>query len=84
MFPQVPYSPTPYMMPPSLPPIYPDFTNAYGFIGNGNPPRPFPNSNNGSRSFSGSKPNGGYRGSNFGNGRGQFSGPKQSGGTWQS
>ncbi|KAM0996803.1 hypothetical protein ACFX2C_006763 [Malus domestica] len=56
MFPQVPYSPTSYMMPLSVPHIYPDFTNVYGFIGNGNLPRPFPNSNNGSRSFFGSKP----------------------------
>lgn len=67
MFPQVSYPTNSYMMLLSFPSMYPDFTNVYGFIGNGNPPKSFPNSNTGSRSFSSSKCNGGYKGSTFGN-----------------
>ncbi|KAM2523259.1 hypothetical protein PS1_030105 [Malus domestica] len=63
--------------------MYSDFSNSYGFVGNGPAPRPFNNSNASSRPFFGQKSNRGYRGSNFGNNRGQSSGTKSSTNNWQ-
>ncbi|XP_050128554.1 uncharacterized protein LOC126605227 isoform X2 [Malus sylvestris] len=86
MLPGNPYGASPYPFP-----QYSEFSNAYGFVANADAPRPYSNSNNGSRSFrpnNNMNGNGGFRSSQGGNttnnGSGQSSGNRQNTGSWNS